>query len=107
MSIKIFIVLILIAAYPYVIYTVIGYVLVCIKRLFSPNFNYDNSTEYKTITLLIAAYNEELFINEKIKNTKELDYPKDKFKVILSPMAQTIKLRNRLCTQGIHSYAFE
>ncbi len=82
MSINIFIVLLLIAAYPYIIYPIIGCVIVCIKRLFSSNKKHHYSTENKTITLLIAAYNEELFINEKIKNTKELDYPKDKFKVI-------------------------
>ena len=82
MNIYIFIVLLLIAAYPYIIYPVIGYVIVCIKRLFSSDNKHDYSTEYKTITLLIAAYNEELFINEKITNTKELDYPKDKLKVI-------------------------
>jgi cellulose synthase/poly-beta-1,6-N-acetylglucosamine synthase-like glycosyltransferase len=33
------------------------------------------------VTLVIAAYNEEEFISEKIRNTLELDYPKGKLKV--------------------------
>ncbi|MFD2163363.1 glycosyltransferase family 2 protein [Paradesertivirga mongoliensis] len=33
-------------------------------------------------TLIVAAYNEESFIREKIANTLELDYPKDKLKFL-------------------------
>lgn len=34
------------------------------------------------ITLIVAAYNEEAFINAKITNTLLLDYPRDKLSVI-------------------------
>ncbi len=81
-SIFCFAVMLFIAAYPYIIYPIIGCVIVAVKKVFIHKKNYDNFNEYKKISLLIAAYNEELFINEKIKNTKELDYPKDKLNVI-------------------------
>jgi len=44
-----------------------------------------------SVTLLIAAYNEEDFIVEKIKNTTELDYPKDKLKVFFVTDGSTDK----------------
>lgn len=34
-------------------------------------------------TLLIAAYNEKDFIEEKIKNSLEIDYPKDKLQILI------------------------
>jgi cellulose synthase/poly-beta-1,6-N-acetylglucosamine synthase-like glycosyltransferase len=39
--------------------------------------------ELPRITLLIAAYNEEGFIEEKIKNTLALDYPADKLSIFI------------------------
>ena len=33
-------------------------------------------------TLLIAAFNEEDFIEEKIQNCLAIDYPKDKFQIL-------------------------
>src|SRR4051812_8362698 len=38
----------------------------------------DNAGNWPTLTVIVAAYNEEDFIIEKIKNTLSLDYPKDK-----------------------------
>lgn len=35
-----------------------------------------------TVTLIIPMYNEEKVITEKIENTSQLDYPKDKLKII-------------------------
>jgi len=39
--------------------------------------------EEKTVTLLIAAYNEQDFIEEKIKNSLALSYPKDKLSIFI------------------------
>ena len=44
-------------------------------------FNTDK--EEKTVTLLIAAYNEQDFIEEKIKNSLALSYPKDKLSIFI------------------------
>ena len=41
------------------------------------------STSEKSISIIIAAHNEESIIAEKIKNTLALDYPKDKMEILL------------------------
>jgi cellulose synthase/poly-beta-1,6-N-acetylglucosamine synthase-like glycosyltransferase len=38
--------------------------------------------ELPTMTLMICAYNEEDVVEEKMKNTLEIDYPKDKFRIM-------------------------
>lgn len=70
-----------------IIYTFVGYgfllfFLVRIKRIFKKSFSFSDHAELPTVTILIAAYNEENIIEEKIKNTLELDYPKDKTQII-------------------------
>ncbi len=42
----------------------------------------DNGGIWPTLTVLVAAYNEEDFIVEKIKNTLSLNYPADKVSFI-------------------------
>ncbi len=37
-----------------------------------------------SVTLLIAAYNEEAVIANKIENSLELDYPKDKLQILVA-----------------------
>ncbi|GAA3950054.1 glycosyltransferase family 2 protein [Pedobacter ginsengiterrae] len=71
-----------------IIYTFVGYgfllfFLVRIKRIFKKNYLFSDSAELPTVTVLIAAYNEENIIEEKITNTLELDYPKDKTQIIV------------------------
>lgn len=41
-------------------------------------------TQWPTVTFVIAAYNEERVIDWKIRNTLELDYPRDRFEVIVA-----------------------
>ena len=43
----------------------------------------DENAEYIPVTLIIAAYNEREVLEEKLRNTLEIDYPADKFRVIL------------------------
>lgn len=43
----------------------------------------DENAEYIPVTLIIAAYNEREVLEEKLRNTLEIDYPLDKFRVIL------------------------
>lgn len=42
-----------------------------------------SSINYKAITVIIAAYNEERIIKQKIENTLSLNYPKDKLEIII------------------------
>ncbi|MCX2484241.1 glycosyltransferase family 2 protein [Pedobacter sp. MR2016-24] len=70
-----------------IIYTFVGYgfilfILVKIKRLFVKPFAFINEAILPTVTILIAAYNEEDIIIEKVANTLDLNYPKDKMQVI-------------------------
>lgn len=68
--------------YNYVGYGLLLYILVRCKRLFSRKQTLPASP-MPEVTLVIAAYNEEDFITQKIQNTLELDYPEDKLKIIM------------------------
>jgi cellulose synthase/poly-beta-1,6-N-acetylglucosamine synthase-like glycosyltransferase len=70
-----------------IVYTFAGYglllfILVKIKRLFTKPFIFNSIHDQPTVTLLVAAYNEETIIAEKITNSLALDYPKDKLQLI-------------------------
>ena len=67
--------------YNYLGYTIVLAILVVVKNIFSRNRT--ESKDYTPeVTLVIPAYNEKEYIDNKIKNTNELDYPRDKLKVI-------------------------
>lgn len=71
----------------FVLYTFVGYGfvlygLVKIKRLFSKPIAFKTDTELPTVTILIAAYNEEDIIVQKVENTLALNYPKDKLQIM-------------------------
>ena len=68
--------------YTYVGYGIVLYILVKIKRIFIKPIDIDAINFTPSLTLIVAAYNEEIIIEEKIKNTLSLDYPKEQFKVI-------------------------
>lgn len=69
--------------YTFFGYGILLYVLVRIKRLLKPNkralYQFD---ELPTCTLIVAAYNEEAYITEKIENTLLLNYPAGKLDII-------------------------
>ncbi|WP_342327859.1 glycosyltransferase family 2 protein [Pedobacter sp. FW305-3-2-15-E-R2A2] len=70
-----------------IVYTFIGYgfvlyILVKVKNLFYTPFAFKKEAVLPGISVLIAAYNEEDIIEEKIRNTLALNYPKDKVQVI-------------------------
>lgn len=46
---------------------------------------------YPSVTIVIPAFNEESVIREKLENTLELDYPKDKLQIIVCDDASTDK----------------
>ncbi|NQX38585.1 Glycosyltransferase, catalytic subunit of cellulose synthase and poly-beta-1,6-N-acetylglucosamine synthase [Pedobacter steynii] len=70
-------------AYTFVGYGLLLYILVRIKRLFKKPSSFDQNHLLPSVTVLVAAYNEEELIEEKIKNSLELDYPREKLQVIL------------------------
>lgn len=46
---------------------------------------------YPSVSLIIAAYNEETSIDEKIRNSLEINYPEDKFEIIVVSDGSTDK----------------
>ncbi|PKP08017.1 MAG: glycosyl transferase [Bacteroidetes bacterium HGW-Bacteroidetes-4] len=76
----IFWLLVFLIAYSYLLYPAILWLL----TRFYPSSNKTplNTDELPTVTLLVAAYNEEAFVDEKVANSKALNYPADKLKFI-------------------------
>ncbi|MBI9069259.1 MAG: glycosyltransferase family 2 protein [Salinivirgaceae bacterium] len=68
-----------------VLYTYIGYplLLVLLKMLFKKETKISNiNSFYPKVTLFVTAYNEADFVDSKVKNSFELDYPKDKLEFV-------------------------
>ena len=69
--------------YSYIGYGILLWLLVQIKRLFKKVAVPQLATEaLPQVALIVAAFNEEDYIRDKIINTRELDYPADKLEVI-------------------------
>lgn len=65
--------------YAYLGYGIVLYLLVRLKRLFKANKNTDiQDDDLPHVTLFVAAYNEKDYVDAKVRNTRELNYPKDK-----------------------------
>jgi cellulose synthase/poly-beta-1,6-N-acetylglucosamine synthase-like glycosyltransferase len=79
----IFWILILIVFYSYLGYGIVLYILVRLKRIFGKTPEVPSSdSELPEVTLFIAAYNEKDFVETKLENSFNLDYPKDKLKIM-------------------------
>lgn len=75
--------LLFIVFYAYVGYGILLYILVKIKRISGRSVSGSNNPGYEPdVTLFIAAYNEKAFVAEKIKNSRELDYPAEKLHMV-------------------------
>ena len=70
--------------YTFVGYGFVLYFLLKLKNLFVKPFTFKSNVELPTVSLLVAAYNEEELIGEKIKNTLALNYPKGKIQFIFT-----------------------
>jgi len=71
--------------YTYIGYGILLYIIIRVKRLFTGKPReavLPEDEELPSMTLLICAYNEEDVVHEKMKNTRAIDYPKDKFRVM-------------------------
>lgn len=69
-----------IVIYTYLGYGIILYFLVKIKERFKPVQDVPFTEDYPEITLLIAAFNEESVVAEKMINCRALNYPEGKLK---------------------------
>ena len=72
-----------IVVYTYVGYGILLYALVKIRRILHLNKKVVANQSYEpAVTLFIAAYNEKDYVAAKMKNSMELDYPKDKLTIL-------------------------
>jgi len=74
-----------------IFYTYIGYPLLIFLLSFFINNPVRKYDIEPTVSLLIAAYNEEKHIREKIENSLSLDYPKEKLEIIVVSDGSTDK----------------
>ena len=75
--------LLFIVFYAYIGYGIVLYVLVKLKRITAGTKPAVPDAAYEPeVTLFIAAYNEKDFVAEKIKNSRELDYPAEKLHMV-------------------------
>lgn len=91
----IFWILLFIILYSYLGYPLLLVILNIPKRIFYKNSKFLKDTEPE-VTLFVAAYNEEDFIEQKIQNTLDLDYPKNKLKYIWVTDGSTDKTKELL-----------
>jgi cellulose synthase/poly-beta-1,6-N-acetylglucosamine synthase-like glycosyltransferase len=68
--------------YTYVGYGIVLFLIVRILRLFRKKKEFDPNYNLPSVTIVVAAYNEEYCIEEKITNTLSLEYPKDNVQYI-------------------------
>jgi cellulose synthase/poly-beta-1,6-N-acetylglucosamine synthase-like glycosyltransferase len=73
---------IFIVVYTYAGYGLVLYALVKLKQLFVKPFAYNNEARLPLVSVVIAAYNEEDLILEKLANTLNLSYPTDKIQIV-------------------------
>jgi cellulose synthase/poly-beta-1,6-N-acetylglucosamine synthase-like glycosyltransferase len=76
--------LLFIVFYAYVGYGILLFIMIKIKRAFKgrpKNANEDGHYEPE-VTLFVTAFNEKDYVDMKVKNSRELDYPKDKLKLV-------------------------
>jgi cellulose synthase/poly-beta-1,6-N-acetylglucosamine synthase-like glycosyltransferase len=76
-------ILLFIVFYAYIGYGILLFFIIRLRQLLGikKESRYDPAYEPE-VTLFIAAYNEKDFIAEKIKNSRELDYPQEKLQIV-------------------------
>jgi cellulose synthase/poly-beta-1,6-N-acetylglucosamine synthase-like glycosyltransferase len=76
-------ILLFIVLYAYIGYGVLLFLLIRIKRLFHGSKQENTFNAYEPdVTLFVAAYNERDYVDAKVKNSMELDYPREKLHLI-------------------------
>jgi len=73
---------IIIVFYTYLGYGIVIFLLVKIKELMAAKVKSPWEGDLPEVTLLIAAYNEEDIIDEKMENCLQIKYPEDKLKIV-------------------------
>ena len=79
------------AALAALVWTHLGYPLAAaaLSRLVSRRTRDDDVDPLPTVTIVVAAYNEEAVIARRLENLLELDYPADRLRIVVSSDAST------------------
>jgi cellulose synthase/poly-beta-1,6-N-acetylglucosamine synthase-like glycosyltransferase len=64
--------------YAYIGYGILLFTIIKVRRFFKGKSKMPNPSELPEVTFLVAAYNEERWIEDKIKNGLAFNYPKEK-----------------------------
>jgi cellulose synthase/poly-beta-1,6-N-acetylglucosamine synthase-like glycosyltransferase len=69
--------------YSYLGYGILLYLIIKIRRLLGLAKKFTGNEDYEPeVTLFVAAFNEKDYIDEKVKNSRSLNYPQDKVKQV-------------------------
>nr|WP_320120002.1 glycosyltransferase family 2 protein [uncultured Marinifilum sp.] len=69
--------------YSYLGYGILLYLIIKLRRLFGLSKPYEGNDDYEPeVTLFVAAYNEKDYVDEKVKNSKSLNYPQEKVRQV-------------------------
>jgi biofilm PGA synthesis N-glycosyltransferase PgaC len=94
-----------------VVYAYAGYplVLIGLHPVLRRKPTLPNSEHLPTISLLMAAYNEETWIRKKLENCLSLDYPQDKLKILIGSDGSedgTNAIVSEFADRGVKLFAF-
>jgi cellulose synthase/poly-beta-1,6-N-acetylglucosamine synthase-like glycosyltransferase len=69
--------------YSYLGYGILLYIIIKIRRILGIGKPFSGNDDYQPeVTLFVAAYNEKDYVEEKVKNSFSLNYPKEKVKQV-------------------------
>jgi cellulose synthase/poly-beta-1,6-N-acetylglucosamine synthase-like glycosyltransferase len=75
--------LVFVVFYAYIGYGILLFIMVRLKRLFALKAKYTNDDTYEPeVTLFVAAFNEKDYVDAKVQNGFEMDYPSHKIKQV-------------------------
>ena len=88
-----------------VAYSYLGYpLLVTLLSRLRPRPRFEEPSEWPTVTLLIAAYNEEKVIARKIENALALEYPPERLQILIAADGSedaTVEIARRYAPRGV------
>ncbi len=75
--------LVFVVFYAYIGYGILLFIMVRLKRLFASKVKHTNDDTYEPeVTLFVAAFNEKDYVDAKVQNGFEMDYPRHKIKQV-------------------------
>ncbi|MDR0969318.1 MAG: glycosyltransferase family 2 protein [Lentimicrobiaceae bacterium] len=103
----IFWILLFFVFYSYIGYGILLFFIVRIKRFFPKKKKVENTDYEPEVTLFVAAYNEKDYVDAKVQNSFELDYPREKVKQVWITDGSndgTPDLLRKYADQGVEVY---